>query len=667
MAEPNVRPAKNPRPRTPPPGRRGRGRPDSRLDTRGASTPASEGLKPTGRGWRDIPAPVRWVGSALLLLVLAIAIFVSVFQWNWLRGPVGHYLSGRMHRTVVLHGDLSARPWSWQPSATADDVTVAQPDWAGAGQMIVIPRLTVSVDLKALLGGKLILPLVDAERPIITMRRDATGRNNWTFGTPTAGSQALKLPPIRHFTINAGRLTLDDASRKLHFIGAVSSNEQLTGYGRGRFTLTGDGSLNGTSFQARVLGGPLINVNPDQAYPFNGDVRAGATHIMAQGTITHPFDFGVMQAATHITGPDMAELYDLTGLALPNSPPYDLYGDMKRNQNRFDLTALHGRLGETDVAGHITVTDVKGRRDLTGEITSRRLKLADFTAVLGGAPKGVLKGTVTSPQQQAMAAKLTAEHRILPDARLDVTRVRQMDADVRYHAESVDAGPLPIRGLSLHARLDHGLLTIDPLSLTLPQGALSGHVTLDARKDTPQVALDLAIARAQLAELLPKSGGTPPLEGTLEARARLTGSGDSVRSVAAASNGAVAVAIPQGQMRQLFAELERILSDTGEVQATGKGVIDLRNETLSLSLSGKPKHFRLVRIAAPITLTGRLDAPKVGVDLGKAAPQLAAGALLGAFVAPIAAVLPFIAGGTAKDANCAALLEEAQTHGAPIG
>jgi AsmA family protein len=103
------------------------------------------------------------------------------------------------------------------------------------------------------------------------------------------------------------------------------------------------------------------------------------------------------------------------------------------------------------------------------------------------------------------------------------------------------------------------------------------------------------------------------------------------------------------------------------VRAEGGGVIDLRNETLNLAISGKPKHFRLLRIAAPITLKGRLDDPKLGVDLAKAAPQAGAAIALGALVSPLAAILPFISMGGAKDADCGALLAEAATHGAPVG
>jgi uncharacterized protein involved in outer membrane biogenesis len=647
---------------------------------------------------------VRWILAVLALLVAAVAIFIALFQWNWLRGPIGNYASSHMHRQVAIHGDLSGKLLTWTPSLTANDVTVADAAWGGKAPMTTIPQLTVAIDLKALLGGNLVIAKVDAEHPSAHLVRGADGRNNWTFDAPDAPPQPLRLPAIRNLVINDGHLVLDDAKRKLHFTGQVTSNEQLAGYGRGTFSLTGQGTLNTAPFSAVISGGPLINVDPDRPYPFKSDIHAGDTHMVATGSIRRPFDLAVFEAKGRITGDDMADLYQLTGLALPSSPPYDITADLSRNGPEADITHIGGRIGSSDVTGHLHVSEAGGRRDMTGDLASRRLKLADLTAVIGGAPRAMLRGTVTSPAQAAAAARLTAEHRILPDAKLNVSRMREMDADVRYRAESVDAGPLPIREVSLHARLDHGLLTLDPLSLILPQGALSGSVRLDARGATPVSAINLALAHAQLQEVLPRVQGQPAAEGALAAAARLTGAGSSVREAAGNASGVVTVAVPGGQMRQLFAELmgvdvarslflylskdnsptpircavadfraqggvltlQRLVIDTAAVQATGKGTINLRDETLNIVINGKPKHLRLLHLAAPITLKGRFDAPKIGLDIGKAAPQLAFSAVLGVLVAPLAAILPLVATGAPHDADCTALLAESRSLGAPL-
>ena len=45
---------------------------------------------------------------------------------------------------------------------------------------------------------------------------------------------------------------------------------------------------------------------------------------------------------------------------------------------------------------------------------------------------------------------------------------------------------------------------------------------------------------------------------------------------------------------------------------------------------------------------------------------LALGAILGAVVSPLAAIIPFITPGGAKDADCGALLAGAAAYGAPV-
>ena len=647
-----------------------------------------------------------WTLATLALILAAVALFIALFRWNWLREPIDAVVSARLGRQVVIHGDLSGHVLSWTPSLTADDVTVAEPAWTPGPPLARFPRLTVALDLKALLGGRPALAFVDADHPAFHLIRDARGRNNWTFGAPDAPPQPLRPPAIRRLAIESGHVDFRDAGRRLRFNGVITSRERILGYGHGHFELTGAGSIDGAPFTARIDGGVLLGVDPGKPYPFESDIRAGATHIVATGDIRRPFDLGAFEARGRISGADMADLYRLTGLALPDTPPYALQGELVRQGTHFEVRRLSGRLGSSDIAGRVTVTEPPGGRPyLTADLASRRLSLADLTAVIGGAPTAAIRGAVVSPTQRAEAARLTAEHRLLPSARLDVTRIRRMDADVRYHAETVAAGPTPVRKVAIRARLAHGVLTLDPISLTLPQGALSGDVQLDARGAIPATTLDLTLAHAEAQELLPAMRGEAPAEGPLLAAARLEGRGASVRDAAATANGVVTVAMPGGRLRSLLAEamgvdvarslflyltrsrattpircavadfrardgvlsLRRMVIDTGAVVATGKGEINLRNETMDIVISGRPKHLRLLRIAAPITLTGRLDDPHAGIEIGKAAPQLALSAALGALVAPAAAIVPLVGIGAGRRADCSALLAEAQRLGAPLG
>jgi hypothetical protein len=62
-----------------------------------------------------------------------------------------------------------------------------------------------------------------------------------------------------------------------------------------------------------------------------------------------------------------------------------------------------------------------------------------------------------------------------------------------------------------------------------------------------------------------------------------------------------------------------------------------------------------------------LNKPSLGVEVDtRGITQSGVALALGALVTPLAAVVMFVDPGLAKDADCAALLEEAKTAGAPV-
>ncbi len=677
------------------------------------SRPQTAAPKPPGR-WRTAAAPIgrlhdrwrtsrpliRWGSLAGVIVLAVVAFFVFFFQWNWFRGPLAGVIGGRLHRPVQITGDLEVHPWSLTPRATVNGLVIGNPAWAGREPMTEIPRLTVSVQLLRLLRAQVVLPLVEADRPRVRLVRDAQGRANWMFGDPRQAPKPLNLPAIRHFIIEGGSLTINDAQRHLTFEGTVSSNERMTGAQRGVFVLEGKGLLNRAPFLARVTGGPLLNVAPDKPYPFNAHVAAGATVIDARGVIPKPFDLGLINAALALRGPDLSDLYLLTGLVLPNTPPYSVSGQFSRNGRVFRYDNFSGRVGDSDLSGDLSVQTGRERPLLTADIASRRLDFDDLAAIFGG-PPSTAPGETASPEQRAMDARLAAENRMLPAASLNIDRLRKMDANVHYRAASITS-PMPVRALDVTVKVDNGLLTASPLTLSLTQGTLSGSVSLNGRQAVPTQAIDLRLTNARLQDFV-GGGANAPLSGGLFARARLTSSGDSVRIAAANANGVVSVVVPRGHVRKAFAELlginatrglfllltndhsetdvrcavadfsasngiltsRRIVFDTDVVLAQGAGTVNLRTERLNLRLEGKAKSFRLVRIMAPITLKGSLRSPDIGVDGGKIAQQLTLSGILATLASPLAAILPFVDAGLAEDADCSGLVAAERARGAP--
>jgi hypothetical protein len=103
-------------------------------------------------------------------------------------------------------------------------------------------------------------------------------------------------------------------------------------------------------------------------------------------------------------------------------------------------------------------------------------------------------------------------------------------------------------------------------------------------------------------------------------------------------------------------QARQIVIDTGVVVSHGSGTVNLGSETMNLRLDGQSKKPRLLRLWAPIVVKGRFTHPQVGVEQGAVAAQGGVAAALGALVHPLAAILPFVTAGGAKDVDCQALI-----------
>jgi uncharacterized protein involved in outer membrane biogenesis len=665
----------------------------------------------SGKHWRAFPHrhPVLTGLYAFLsligLIVLALIVFLWLANWNMLRGPIGRYASAQTHRHIELDGDLKVHLLTWTPTVTIGGLKVGNPAWAGPGDTADVEKIIVSFRLASLLTGHVVMPLLEFDKPVLNLYRDQSGRQNWDLGPSKPNAKPFRLPPIQRFVVDDGHLKYVDLKRRMSISGVIDSNERASGAQAHAFSLVGQGSMNKKPFQLKLAGGPLLHVQLDKPYPFTGEVTAADTHVTASGHLAKPFDMTDFTTDLHVTGRDLADLYYLTGLALPNTPTYDIKGVVTHKGREYDFDKAVGRVGDSDIEGGLKVTlSDKNRPNVVANLSSRLLDFKDLATLFGAPPVGKQLANA-KPAEKVQASVMAADQRLLPNSTLATDRLRGMDATLHYHALAVKSVFLPLRQATLDLNLDHGVLAVDPVAFDFPQGRFSAQVQLDARGATPVTDADMRLSNVNLQEFLPKpaAGARPMVEGVMAARIKLKGVGDSVHKAAAASNGAVTVVIPQGKIRAAFAELlgvnagkglglllsknqnetnvrcavanfavrngvlqaQNVVFDTDVVRVNGKGDIDLGPETIDLTLKGDSKRFRITHLLLPITIKGHLRDPKLGVAPTMTIAQGGVAAALG-FLFPPAAILPFVDPGLAKNADCESLMTGAQTAAAPI-
>ena len=708
---------------------------------------------------------LKWIGIGVGVLIVAVILVIAFFPWNWLRGPVSRTLSADLHRQVsigALHGSVF-----WHPRVQVSGLTISNPAWAGGGQMVSIQRLDLQLRFWPLLAGEIVLPKVMLLRPIVRLYRGADGRANWEFtANPQSAkakkqaNQPLRLPLVHRLFIESGQLSARDELRKITFEGTVvaggessaasgapsptakavknramshganpsAAKEQAsrvaaaTGTG---FKLLGKGELNNKPFTLTVSGGPLVWAETHKPYPFDVQMVASDIHASARGVVPHPLDLAQLDVKLSLSGNDLADGYYLTGVALPNTPPYSISGRLRSMGTKYELSDVRGTLGGSDIQGLMSVQfNSAGRPNVSADLTSHELNLADLGPTFGGSaptPKEEVKehrsnGHPTKAAAHhalsrglshgitAKSAKKAVSRYLLPTARLQVDRLRGLNATLHYHADEVKAQTLPLRQVDLRLQAQDNVLRIDPFTFTLPQGEIVGSAVINARDPVPSEHLDIRLTRVQLAQFHAKGTTQPPFEGTLVGRLKMRGRGDSMHAFASTADGTLSIVVPHGEIEQAFAEfagidvarglgllmkkkqketavrcgvadfaahdgvakVRQVVFDTTPVIITGLGDINLRDERIHLQLNGAPKKFRFAVLRTPIELKGTLRHPAAGVKGSKLLAQGAVATVLGAIGTPLAAVAAFVDPGLNQSADCRALLADAKSMGAPV-
>ena len=666
--------------------------------------------------FRDHPK-TAWTGVSLLSLIVLIAVGLALFDWNLLRPTLARIITADTGRPASIDGDLKVHLWSWNPSAEVNGLTLKNPEWADRDVMFGAKRITVSVSLGRLLRGQIVLPQVALVEPVINLERDSKGRASWELGTkagtPNHNTKPAKIPTVQQLLIENGKLHVVDQIRKLTFSGSLIAAEQAGKDDPDAFKVHCSGTLNAKPFRLEANGGPLLALDPHKPYSFSAHLTASDINLETHVTVLEPFDLGLLDVKFVVTGDDLADVFYLTGLALPNTPKYRLAATIHVDGTKYTVDDLKGKLGSSDISGRAQVDVAGDKPRLTAKLASTTLNIVDLAPTLGEpAPKPtslaanapLAQGAGKSGKAPAVAASepsdappTTNDGRLLPDADLQVNRVRGMDADVTYQAASVTAPKVPMKQLGFHLKLDNALLTIDPLAFVLDSGRFSGKVQIDARGDVPVSTIDMRIADVDLGQFKSATMKQAPLQGNMQGRFQFHGTGSSIHKFASTSDGAMSIVIPHGEINDVIAELTGInvlkglglllksgqntteircgiidfkdhegslntttvYVDTTNVLITGRGKIGLGDEDIDLALQGDPKKMRFLRLRSPISLHGTLLHPAVGIKADKLAEQAGVAAALGVLLTPVAAAIAFIDPGLAKDKDCSTVLAQA--------
>ncbi len=630
---------------------------------------------------------------AILLIIILLA--VQLWDWNWFKPLLESRASAALNRQVTIANlDVKLR---WHPWIVVDDVIVANPpemtpEMPG-GSLASVGRLSVHINPWALFDGKLVLPDLIIDRLRGDLRPTPSGPGNWVLDLPPGD------PNRRGLSIDIGTLSiidgtahvLDPAHEADFTIGLHTENPHAGD--EAQIVVTADGRYSGQPITARLIGGAILGLRePSNPYKIDFTAANGATRIDLHGSLLDPLRFGGAKLSLALQGKDLAALYPLIKVPLPETPPYKLEGKLDYGERRFRFTDFSGTVGSSDLGGDLYYLPRRDRPEITANLVSQKVVLADLAGFIGATP-GKADAANDTRQQKREREQQRTKPSLLPDQPINLPKLRAADMHVSYKAERIETDDLPLDNIIAVLDIVDGKLTMKPLSFAVGTGAIVLNIALDGQQDQVHAVADIDFRKVDLGHILKKSTifrGS----GVIAGSGRIDTTGNSLKTMLGRGDGGLTLFMTGGNLSAILIDLagldlgnallsalgiprrtdlrcmiadfglkdgqvdtRTLLLDTSEANVIGSGAIDLTDEKIDYRLKTEPKHFNIASWPAPIIIKGPLKSPSIGPEYKALAIRGAAAAILGIVATPLAALIPTIQLGLGDDNDCVALLK----------
>ncbi len=593
----------------------------------------------------------------------------------------------------------------------ASDVTVANMETGTTENMVEIARAEAVIDATQLLTGKLDILLVSLDRPVIVAEKDESGKANWQFGDPDEPAAEAPDIPVRRLQINQGQVAYRDPTSQIDIAMQVHS-EPAAESGVERLALSGDGKVAGSEFSLQGKADTVLNLqNGEQPYAVEIEASAGEATARIAGSLEEPMRFEGLAADLHLDARNAYDVYQLTGVTIPLTPPYSLDGKLFRDGDVWRLEPFTAQVGRSDLRGTLTFDTGGERPKLTGDLTSKRIVAADFG--IGGGAQERESGTeqvqrrTEEKQAQGQTTKPLPEasvsSTVIPDTEIEFDRLKTIDAEVKFRGTRIEVPVVPVNEVATELSLDNGLLNVKPLRFGIGRGRIDFTLTLDGRQEPAAIDAAMALNRVPLGEILKSVeralGQYQTSTGTLGGRAEIHGRGNSLKALLDSSNGHLGLAMEKGRIGSLFIELigldaaetigvvttgnepvpvrcviadfemidgtlgsRTFVIDTTDTNITGEGAVNFDTEEVTFRLTPHPKDISLFSGRTPINISGKLNDIKVRPDSAPLAARLGIAAALGVILTPLAAPLAFVDVGLGEDSDCATFVRDVRAR-----
>lgn len=332
---------------------------------------------------------LSWTAAVLVLLIVAVVVFIATFDWNRIKPTLNAKVSEALHRPFAINGNLAVhwarepeesgwRAWVPWPRFVAEDITLGNPDWSQKPQMAGLKKIEFRLSPLPLLAQRVVIPRIDLTEPNAELFRLKEGRDNWTFDF---GPKDPNAEPSK-WVVDIGAIKFDkghviyndqvlntDADVVIDPLGKPVPFSELAGKsGAAKSVRDSGANAQDYAFAFKVkghykgmpldgdgkVGGLLALQDAKQPFPVQVRVSIAKTEAQVVGTLTDPRNLGALDLQLKLAGSSLGNLYPLTGVTLPDTPPYATDGRLVAKLHdpagaNFQYQGFNGKIGESDI------------------------------------------------------------------------------------------------------------------------------------------------------------------------------------------------------------------------------------------------------------------------------------------------------------------------------
>lgn len=258
---------------------------------------------------------------------------------------------------------------------------------------------------------------------------------------------------------------------------------------------------------------------------------------------------GAMTGHVTMRGQNIKELAGVVGASAPDTPPFDIEGELTVQEHTWSISDLTGRMGDSDLAGRVSINLAQEKPLLGVDLRSASLDFDDLGVVVG-IPLGAGEGETVNAEQRRARQAFNRSDRLIPNAEIDFSRLAAVNADISFVADKVVDAPAGINALTLKGTLRDSVLDFEQALVKTGTGDLDAKININAIKDPAVTKASGELSRIAFS----KVGAGDMLRGTMNGRFDLTLTGSGFRQAAATATGEAGFWSTNSEMKKFLVE-----------------------------------------------------------------------------------------------------------------